>query len=291
MAKNMSGESNRDKTGPFFSSNEHDEFARRMQALQTTIMNTTMTPENDPAAVDSSGALFMRDAQVIEELLESARARIDKSFRKRHLSIGLTILHLLRDGYGLARDVNGNVVAIGSDPLFAACLARLCALSGLSAIILLWKAVEFASAHFGAYEAHVKWTVASLSVVANRRALGGVFTAFRMFAAAPLSTLEHIVTTEADLQARLILDTTRKGSLRGTPNDSPLGTVFMFSLSATAIAEVVAFHLAGVGFRCGPCYLYFLCFASQSFTTLLDQMLPELYRLVPVLCRWAKARI
>lgn len=144
-AGDMNDQDNCTNAFMFFSGKENTELANRLLVLHATIKNTPAALEHDYLAFDKSEALFMRDALVVEQVLASARTRIDASFLDRHPNVWHVNICMSNGAEMIARNVHGNVYKRGFYPLHRLFLSRLDILLNLCVVRLLWMAMSLVS--------------------------------------------------------------------------------------------------------------------------------------------------
>jgi hypothetical protein len=254
----------RDNSSRFFSGTLYEELAQRLIALYTTIDDTLETPEHNLAAMESVEALFMRDAQVIEQKLAWARAQFNTSFQERRPS--LCFLSIYPGDYfdGLVRDTRGNVRAVARDSLSLGVAVREIYLLGSCALVLLWTAVELFASCFGPYKAHVAWTLVGLFLGINKRALGDMLFLILVILLDPFTCLKAFYGNEIEFRRQLRQEATPERGLSSTRMDWISKASFHKRLCIFAVSEYVVFDCFDVRMDFGLCCVYFAWFTTLS---------------------------
>lgn len=128
-----------------------------------TVKKTPAAPEHDLDTFNKAEAFFVRDPQVVEAELFSARFKLDTSFQRRYPDLRLTAV-VAENGSELIRDTTGNVdIAALHNFTMGRHVREIFKLAWLISI-LSWKAVESFPPWSEPYEVHFGWTLLRISV-------------------------------------------------------------------------------------------------------------------------------
>lgn len=167
----------------------------------------------------------------------------------------------------LIRDADGIVSGSPCGHISKGCHNRHAFLLISSALVLLWKAVEFLASYFVAYEVHVTWSSVGIFLGINKQTLGDRLFAVYAFVRAPFATLRSVYDMEMEFRGRLQEEATIMRRLRHQPKISAGLTSrssFHIRLCFFAVVESAAFHYAVVEMGFGLCCLYFVWFTTLS---------------------------
>lgn len=252
----MDSHGNRNHSADFMPDEEDAELAQRLRALHTTVKVT-------PAALRDGLECF----EFVQDDLPfgTVFGRPGAWIPVRREKVYFSSVHA--NGWVLIRDADGTVSGSPYGHISKGCHNRQYFLLTSFALVLHWKAVAFLASYFGAYEAHVTWSMIGLFLGINKQTLVDVFLSVCAFVRAPLATPKSIYDMEMEFRGRLQEEATIMRRLRQQPNTSTGLTSkssFHMRLCFFAVVESAAFHYAGFEMGYGLCCLYFAWFTTLS---------------------------